>query len=306
MVKQFVSILILVFSFNSAYSNTYSEPKGVYVGELQEKWEFPSDHLPIGITFDNLHIISWNVLNTKHIHWVIEKNSQGLSHSLIGNEHVFIGNSNLTLRDQHIVELILQMIAHPTHPKSVLALQESGESFLEELREKLPFHFKIVANGELAFLFDTHIFEIYSHDEIFNIFENEPQRAIQDIILQRLNNGQLLRFINAHLPGDPTKPAPMELALYLASSFDSSYTTLAMGDMNFTAVEMGTALDNAFNGSPPFSLYSPYCTNISPGIFTSKAIDHFFFYSYENFFPIVNYPNEIFIGLAPIVILLNP
>lgn len=302
----FYYLFIFFLSLNSIYSAPYAEPKGKYVGELQEKWNFPSDHLPIGLTLDNLHYVSWNVLNTKHIHWVIEKNSQGLSHSMIADENVFIENSNLTLRDKHIVELILRMIAHPTHPKSILALQECGESFLEELRHKLPSYFEIVANGELAFLFDNRMFDIHSQEEIFKVFEYEPQRSIQDIILRRLSNGQLFRFINVHLPGDPTKPAPLELALYLASSFNLSLTTIAMGDMNFTAVEMGTALDNAFNDLPPFSLYSPYCTNISPEVFTSKAIDHFIFYSNENLFPSVNEPNEILIGLAPNVVLLNP
>lgn len=299
-------LFIFFLSFTPIYSAPYAEPKGKYVGELQERWKFPSDHLPIGLTLDNLHFASWNVLNTKHIHWVIEKNSQGLSHSMIADEHVFIENSSLTLRDKHVVELILQMIAHPTHPKCILALQESGESFLEELRNKLPSYFEIVANGELAFLFDNRLFEIHSQEEIFKVFEHEPQKSIQDIILRRFSNGQLFRFINVHLPGDPTKPAPLELALYLASSFNSSLTTIAMGDMNFTAIEMGTALDNAFIDLSPFSLYSPYCTNISPEVFTSKAIDHFLFYSNENLFPSLNEPNEILIPLAPTVDLLNP
>lgn len=307
MINRIISCLLLSFvSFTSVYSVPDAEPKGFYVGELQEKWQFPSDHLPIGITLDSLHIVSWNVLDTKHIRWVTEKNSQGLSHSMIADEHVFIENSDLTLRDKHVVELILQMIAHPTHPKSILALQESGGPFLGELREKLPSDFEIVGSGELAFLFDTRIFEIFSNKEIFDIFKNEPQRAIQDITLRRLDNGQLLRFINAHIPGDPTKPALLEFAHFLASSFDSSFTTIAMGDMNFTEVQMGDVLNKAFNNSPPFSLYSPYCTNISPDIFISKAIDHFFLYSNEKLLPFVNHPNEILAGLAPIVALLTP
>src|SRR5262245_28568615 len=35
------------------------QPIGTYVGELQEKWQFPSDHLPIGMTFEDHHIASW-------------------------------------------------------------------------------------------------------------------------------------------------------------------------------------------------------------------------------------------------------
>src|SRR5579872_6905049 len=50
------------------------QPKGVYVGELQELWQFPSDHLPIGMTFDDLHFVSWNVLDAEYMSWVTEKN----------------------------------------------------------------------------------------------------------------------------------------------------------------------------------------------------------------------------------------
>ena len=66
---------------------------GTYVGELQEKWQFPSDHLPIGMTFEDLHIASWNVLDAKYMDWVMEKDSQGLKRSMIGEEHVYIEGS---------------------------------------------------------------------------------------------------------------------------------------------------------------------------------------------------------------------
>lgn len=307
MIKYIIYCLtLLIIPFTSVYSASDADPKGIYVGELQEKWKFPSDHLPIGLTIDNLHLVSWNVLNTQHIHWVIEKDSQGLRRSMIGDEHVFIEGSQLTLRDKHITDLILQMIAHPTHPRSILALQECGKPFLEDLRNKLPSYFDILASGELAFLVDNRIFEIVSNQETFNLFESEPQLAIQDITLRQFKNGKLFRLINAHLPGDPAKPAPSEFAHYLANSFDPSLTTIAMGDMNFNEVEIGAALDNAFDNSPPYSLLSPYCTNISPRVFISKAIDHFLFYTSERIFPALNQSNDILPGLASTVGLLNP
>ena len=46
------------------------------MGELQEKWQFPSDHLPVGMNLDGLKIASWNVLNPLYMNWVIEKNSK--------------------------------------------------------------------------------------------------------------------------------------------------------------------------------------------------------------------------------------
>jgi hypothetical protein len=55
----------------------------LYVGELHEKWRFPSDHLPVGIEVNGVRILSWNVLNNAYIEWVTEKDSQGLNGSLI-------------------------------------------------------------------------------------------------------------------------------------------------------------------------------------------------------------------------------
>ena len=119
------------------------------------------------------------------------------------------------------------------------------------------------------------------------------------------DNGQLLRLINGHLPGDPTKPGRFEFAQYLAKTFDPTVTTLAMGDMNFDELEMSGAMSRAFHNHSPFSLYSPYCTNISPYVFKSKAIDHFLVYSPNQSSVVLSTPDEIMPGLAHLVALLQ-
>lgn len=278
---------------------------GTYVGELQQKWQFPSDHLPIGMTFDNLHFVSWNVLDSKYMSWVTEKNSQGLSRSMIVDEHVYIGDSKLTVRDKHIVDLIFQMISHPTMPRSILSLQECGQPFIEELRSRLPDYFEIILHHGDAVLVDRRFFEVIEQSEISGIFKDNPLRTFQDITLRRLENGQLLRFVNLHLPGDPTKPTRFEFAQYLANTFDPDLTTLAMGDMNFNELEMSDAMTQAFVDNSPFDLYSPYCTNISPYVFTSKAIDHFLVYSPNQSPVILSAPEEIIPGLDSIAALLQ-
>lgn len=283
------------------------QPLGVYVGELQEKWQFPSDHVPIGMTFENLNFVSWNVLDAKFMNWVTEKNSQGLSRSMIVDEHVYIGDSNLTVRDKHVIDLILQTISHPTHPRSLLSLQECGEPFIEELSSRVPAHFEMISNrdrGE-AVLIDRRCFEIVAAKEVSDIFADAPYRTFQDITLRRLDNGQLLRLVNAHLPGDPTKPARFEFAQYLAKTFDPALTTLAMGDMNFNELEMADAMARAFRNNSPFSLYSPYCTNVSPDVFNSKAIDHFLVYSPSESSVELNAPDQIMPGLASVAALLQ-
>jgi len=281
------------------------EPMGTYVGELQEKWKFPSDHLPIGMTLDDLNIVSWNVLDVAYMNWVIEKNSQGLSHSMIADEHVYIGDSQLTVRDRHVADLVLETISHPTHPRSILCLQECSNAFIEELRSRLPAHFEIISNHGEAVLLDRRLFDIVETKEVSGIFSDAPYRTFQDISIRRLDNGQLLRVVNVHLPGDPLKPGRFEFARYLANTLDPKVTTLAMGDMNFDELEMTDAMAQAFQNQSPFSVYSPYCTNISPVVFRSKVIDHFLVYSPNESSAILNKPEEIMSGLAPIVDLLE-
>lgn len=281
------------------------QPMGTYVGELQEKWQFPSDHLPIAMTFDNLNFASWNVLDAEYMSWVTEKNSQGLSRSMIADEHIYIRDSKLTIRDKHVADLVLQMISHSTHPRSMLSLQECSKSFIEELRSRLPAHFEIISSHGEAILLDRRHFDLLEAKEVSGVFTNEPHRTLQEISIRRLDNGQHLRLINIHLPGDPTKPGRFEFAQYLASTFDPALATIAMGDMNFNELEMSDAMKQAFQNTSPFSLYSPYCTNISPYEFNSKAIDHFLVYSPDKSPVTLNTPDQLMPGLDPIVSLLQ-
>jgi hypothetical protein len=281
------------------------EPMGTYVGELQEKWQFPPDHLPIAMTYDNVQFVSWNILDADTMHWVIEKNSQGLSRSQIAEEHVYIGDSDLTLRDIHVVDTILEMIAHPTHPRGILSLQECSEAFIEELQSRLPEHFKVLRGQEEATLIDLRQFEIIESKEVAGVFADSPKRSFQDITLWN-QDGKTFRLINAHLPGDPTKPARFEFAHYLSNTFDPNVTTIAIGDMNFNELEMDDAMRKAFPMGSPFSVNSPYCTNISPYAFNSKAIDHFIVYSAEGIPVTLNTPDQVMTGLDQVLSLLQP
>lgn len=281
---------------NQLASTPVLEPMGTYVGELQEQWQFPSDHLPIGMSLGDLNFASWNVLDAEYMGWVIEKNSQGLSRSMIADEHVYIGDSKLTVRDRHVVDLILGMLEHPSHPKHLLSLQECGEPFLAELQARLPFNYSVVSHDGNAMVVDLLHFEVVEAKSVANVFSNEPERAIQDVILKSKDSGEIFHLVNGHLPGDPSKPARFEFVQYLEKTFDPNITTIAMGDMNFNELEMADALKQTFSdSSQPFSLYSPYCTNISPFAFNSKVIDHFFVHSTKN--AVIHDPNQVMIGL---------
>jgi len=248
--------------------------------------------------------ISWNVLDAECMGWVIERNSQGISRSMIADEHVYIGDSKLTIRDKHIVALVLEMLSHPTHPRSMLSLQECSTAFNEELRSRLPAHITVLASHGETIILDTRRFEMIEAKEISGLFTGAPYRKVQEVTVRRPDNGQVLRLINTHLPGDPQAPARYELAEYLKSTFDPAMTTIAMGDMNFNELEMADAMEKAFDKNSPFSIHSPYCTNISPNVFNSKAIDHFLVYSPDGSVKL-NSPDQIMQELDPIVSLLQ-
>lgn len=284
------------------------QPMGSYVGQLKERWQFPSDHLPIGITLNGISYASWNVLDNAHMSWVIEKDSQGLKDSMISQEHVYLEGFTITVRDQHVIHLVLEMLSHPTYPKSVISLQECGKDFSKELSRQLPSNYQIISSQDRAVIVNTDIFEIESIDTVYSIYSQEPQRSLQDIILKRKDASEKIRLINAHLPGGPMQPSRFEFGEYLKKVQASEETVLAMGDMNFNELEMQEVLQNTYLGKkPPFEIYSPYCTNISPVAFTSKAIDHFFLYTPDEQSEVqISAPEEVLVGLEPICELLTP
>lgn len=289
-----------------------TKPVGVFVGELQEKWQFPSDHMPIGMTIDGIHIASWNVLNAAYMDWVIEKNSQGLSRSLIAKEHVYLDWTELTYRDLHVIDLIKSMLIHPTHPRSLIALQECSAPFITELKKQLPENYGVVlsdipdAKDQNIVIYDTEILSFDKENSFIvnNIFNLEPDRNIMDLSFYL--DGKGLHIINAHLPGKPGNPAPYEFAAYACSQTFPGQTTIALGDMNFNEAIMEKAfLENA-QGGFYYKRISPYCTNISPANLFSKSIDHFFILSMQEHELTANTPEEVMEDLQDTVDLIQP
>ena len=283
-------------------------PMGKYVGELQEKWQFPSDHLPIGMTVDGIHLASWNVLNSAYMNWVFE-NSQGLSRSLITKEHIYLEGSKLTVRDLHVIEGIKSMLSHPTHPRSVLSLQECSEAFLAELQKQLPERYEIILSSDLPMkdqnivIYDKQLLNYHAEkSSISKIFSEDEKKSVMNLYFSRVDTGQALRIINGHLPGAPGNPAPDEFARFVSSFASSNELIIAMGDMNFHEVEMKAAFQK---NTPLFDCLSPYCTNITPLEFFSKSIDHFFILNSEQHPAIANHPEQVLTGLSETVDLLQ-
>jgi hypothetical protein len=315
------SLLIAQISLPAAHPSSIENtsiqqvgvPKTKWVGELQEKWQFPSDHLPIGVTLDGLHFASWNVLNSEFMGWVI-KNTQGLSRSLIMKEHVYIDGTKLTLRDLHVIECIQSMLNHPTHPRSLLSLQECSHAFIEELQGQLPEEFGIVLTSKTP-LKDQNIV-IYNKQVLDfdpsqsqiqkNIFSIQPERPVMNLCFQHKEGSkQTFRIINAHLPGEPGNPAPQDFAAYVSSLAFSDAVTIAMGDMNFNEVEMGNAFRKETPPGMHFNCIAPYCTNIGLNLH-SKSIDHFLILSDGDHEISSNSAEEMMIGLSETLHLLEP
>ncbi len=264
-----------------------------HVDPLKERqWRFPSDHLPIGMTFDSIHYVSWNVLDPASVEEAI-KNKPEVKFSLIGSEHIALGDAPLTLREKHVVDLILEMISDPVRPRSLLSLQECSKPFLEELRAKLPNPFEILSNGAEALVLDRRYFDPIEVKEESGIFSAEPTKTLQNILVRRLDTGETMRIVNVQIPKDPPyeNKSPVEFAQYLSRTFDPSQTTLVMGDMNCNAKQISEAMAKS-----PFAK----STTRSP-----ETTDYFFTYAPRPIAMETQLPDEVLRDIAPHAALLD-
>lgn len=246
--------------------------KRVFVGELHEKWQFPSDHLPVGVEVDGVKIISWNVLNNAYMEWVTTKDSQGLNGSMISDLDKVVKPNGLTQRDLYVADLVVQM----TKSGHVVALQECGMPFLEALQEKLPSQWQMVRSFDNRVDQDVVLYDgsrlTYQPERSevsTTAYASAPGRPIQNVYFT-----QGLRIVNGHIPGDPTLPVREEFANYVRRHHAGGQTTVALGDNNFERDEMISAYEAA--GFKNYSVHSPWKTNIDPYGKFSKGIDHLF------------------------------
>lgn len=268
---------------------------GVHVGELQEKWQFPSDHIPVGVIVNDHNIASWNILNTAWMDWV-EQNSQGLQRSILISENIPVEEgSSLTVRELHTVQMVLEILEN----HSLLCLQECGKHFIAALEKALPSNMRIVlSEGKTAIcqnivIYDSSKFTLNEERSTmdFPYSESDPERSVMNLVFQDGND--TYRIINVHVPGDPEKPAMMELGEFVAKEIREDEITICMGDMNFNEIEARAAFDQV---QGDYSLLSPYPTNISPVIFDSKCIDHIFISGTTQIE--VNAPEDLIEGLT--------
>lgn len=285
-------------------------PERLYVGALEERWTFSSDHLPIGVSItdsnSSFRMISWNVLNTAYMHWIYE-GEQGLARSNLTKENFPIKDNGFTLREQHVIDSLFMMVDSSDSSSNVICLQECSEIFIQELELQLPPHMKIVRSSENAVknqnivLYDANQFGLIEKNLHTQVFESEPNRPLMEVILEK--NGVRYRIFNAHLRCDLSLPQRFELAEFVSSRKSKDEVTVVLGDLNVSQSHMKEALGSAdLNGFLPFS---PYRTTVSPDL-ESKTIDHIFIDSGEKILKIrENSPNEVLEELQDMVDLLN-
>lgn len=261
----------------------------VYVGKLAEKWQFPSDHLPVGAKVGDNRIISWNILNGNYMKWITEHDTQGLSGSLITELHAQKSEKypGLTKRDELVMVYLLQIINDPSHNgRLFLGLQECSPEFVKTLSQLLPENMGMVLSEKTLKSIDHNIL-IYNKLN-FTFLENEsaivcafprssPTKTMMDIMFLDNATQEKTRIMNVHLPGDPLNPGTFDFANYLLSHLRSDCTTIGMGDMNFTEKEMQQAFEvegGKLNISSPFANLVKYNTNVGANTLEAKSIDH--------------------------------
>lgn len=286
-------------------------------GRIGEKWQFPSDHLPVGTKVGNSTIITWNVLNSEYMTWVYN-DSQGLNGSMLTQlDKPSPHNPAITMREELVIQYIMDMIHNADHDNLILSLQECGVAFTEALMQSLPPNMGIVLSDPKLVARDLNV-TIYDKDRynymadssrvVYDAFpKSDKERPLMDLLFKEKATGQLFQVFNVHIPGDPTKPGRNEFAKYVLTHSLKGCTTLALGDMNFTEKEMASAFAKEAKKlgikSPFFNLVK-YNTNINPGDFTPKSIDHIWI---SSDLPCkVLTPDQILPGLQKTVDLLQP
>lgn len=265
--------------------------RNIFVGKMGEKWQFPSDHLPIGVEVDGeFEVISWNVMNNCYMEWVKTKDSQGLNGSLLTDLDVQVNSNGLTKRDLLIVDMLKTMTDKPK--SGLITLQECGEPFLKALEESLPKNWHIARSfdqtrkdQEVVLFNDSYVsYEKTLSETPLDAYPSIKRRQLAQAVFKKVTDGKTLRIFNAHIPGDPTLPGPEEYANYVSRFFSKDEVTIALGDCNFERDRMIDSFEQAGllnERYPEQVLHTPWPTNVhpymadfDPGPLKSKGIDH--------------------------------
>ncbi len=316
---KFVALFFIIVSFSpGAFANhpdvSIENAQPYYVGELGAAWQFPSDHLRIGASIGNIHVAHWNILNKNYLYH-IESNTQGLRDSAILTDNIPVNDhETITLRELMIGQQILEMVTHSTHPRSLIALEETHQDVVDFLKTRLPASWTIATPQDQSisqdiFLYDKEIFDLVDNDAV--LYTHEYPKTIFTLTLREKASNKLFRFIQSHIPGGPvdSPEACAKFSREALRQYDPQMTIVLMGDMNQPPAIIERALNQAAEQahlSQPYSqLPIEYPTHINPRL-QASWIDNFFVYIPESSYPMrANTPEELLSALPPIVQLIK-
>lgn len=243
------------------------------IGELGSKWNFPSDHIPVAGEVANIRIGSWNILNSKWIHFFNE-NREGLAASAILSEDVpLYENGKWTKREEHTLQIVLSLLGK----LDLIVLQECSNPFIRALSSNLPDNWSLLraTNGDP----ENDIIALYNQNKLYLDTDRSEFlgcayacKAGKGIMNMHFTShaGTGMRVIHTHVPGDPKMPGLAELAAYLDKNKEAILTVVA-GDLNFTEDRVASAFILA--GLPPFHNLVSVNTVVATDKI-AKSIDH--------------------------------
>jgi hypothetical protein len=263
-----------------------------------------------------VQIAFWNILNKNYLGHILE-NTQGLRDSSIMSDNYPVdGLSGITMRELISIEMIMAMINHPTHPRSMVALEEAHPDVISYLKENLPKNWAISTppsqpSSQDVFLYDKKVFELIGVRAVkYN--ENQP-KSIFTLTLMERSTGEIFRFVQSHIPGGPNSDAGCKkFAEEALKKYHSEETTILMGDMNAPPSIIQAALKKAsMNAGIDVQPYHYVAIDHPSHVNThleASWIDNFFIYRKPKMPGMVlpsNNPEELHGSLAPIVDLMQ-
>eukprot|EP01006_Ploeotia_vitrea_P012599 TRINITY_DN33315_c0_g1_i1.p1 TRINITY_DN33315_c0_g1~~TRINITY_DN33315_c0_g1_i1.p1 ORF type:complete len:301 (+),score=42.73 TRINITY_DN33315_c0_g1_i1:127-1029(+) len=226
--------------------------------KVQEKWQFCSDHLPLGLTVEHggqplVRMVSWNVLNTAYMRWIY-KDEQGMSRSRITELDKTEGSKTrgLTLRDEEVVQTVLAL-AQLYH---IIGLQESSVAVSKRVAELLATEGWMqvpqvtgMDKSQIVTFYNTNIVKVVNATGI-QYAKQGDSKGIQLTHFELVGNEDALQvhFVNTHVPfgaaGRDELAAAVNKYKYRRSKTENVKKTVivTVGDTNADSANVGEAL----------------------------------------------------------------
>lgn len=246
-------------------------------------WNYPSDHLPVGIAASGnsltspLSFTSWNILNSLWIKYIEEQNADGIKDYLIQLHKTPYRNTSYTEREWS-VNAIIQKMLHAQKDEGntpLLVLQEVSIQMKSLIQEGLHPCFAILEtdrdyNDLGLIIYDKTALQLESYESIHGIYSNDQDNYIQDALFRFEESGFPFRVIQTHVPGGPHSRGLEEFADYLTTTFMPHITHFVAGDMNQDIAATIVLFNRAFGGICPLINAQSYPTYLDKdGLFVS-------------------------------------